>query len=112
MPIFTITKTLFKSLLRPPATEKYPFGPKTYSPRTRGSIQIDISQCIFCGICQRKCPTGAITVSKPSTEWSIDRLRCISCNACVEVCPKKCLAMSNQYTSPTQGPRKDTYHHA
>jgi len=112
MSLFKIVDVLFESLFRAPATVKYPFAPRTYYPKTRGSIQIEIKQCIYCGICQRKCPTAAIAVSKPEKKWTIDRLRCISCNACVEVCPKKCLAMSNQYTAPTPGQKKDVFQDA
>jgi formate hydrogenlyase subunit 6/NADH:ubiquinone oxidoreductase subunit I len=112
MRFFTITKTLLKSLFFGPATEKYPFAKKTYCDRSRGSIAIDIQSCIFCGLCQRKCPTDAIVVSKEEKTWTIDRLRCITCGACVEVCPKKCLAMETQYTEPSRGRKEDCYRYA
>ena len=29
---------------------------KEFPERTRGSIVIDIDNCIFCGLCEKKCP--------------------------------------------------------
>jgi formate hydrogenlyase subunit 6/NADH:ubiquinone oxidoreductase subunit I len=100
MRFFTMAKTVLKSLFTKPFTVKYPFGPKILSKSARGSIVIDISKCIFCGMCQRKCPTAAIIVAKEAKSWEIARLRCITCGYCAEVCPKKCLSMNNQYTDP------------
>jgi len=108
-----MVRTAIKSLFGRPATRRYPFGPKrAYYKNTRGSIKIDITGCIFCGLCQKKCPTGAITVTKEEKKWQIDRLRCIICGYCVEVCPKKCLKMEPDYTGPSTGGREDTYRRA
>jgi formate hydrogenlyase subunit 6/NADH:ubiquinone oxidoreductase subunit I len=100
MGLFTIKNFLFRYLFGRPATEKYPFGPKEFVPKSRGRIVIVIEDCIFCGVCSRKCPTGAITVKKNEKRWAIDRLKCITCNACVELCPKKCLMMESRYSEP------------
>ena len=100
MSYFRMTKTLFRNLLHGPYTSKYPLQPKENFERTRGRIEIDIDQCIFCGMCERRCPTGAIKVSKQDTSWSIERFGCIQCGYCSEVCPKKCLRMDNRYTAP------------
>jgi len=112
MQFFIMAKIVLKSLFRKPATVKYPFGPKILSEAARGSIIIDISKCIFCGMCQRKCPTSAIVVNKEEKTWNIARLRCITCGYCVEVCPKKCLQMSNQYTEPMLTRHEDLYKNA
>jgi ech hydrogenase subunit F len=112
MAFFVMTKTVLKSLFRKPVTVKYPFGPATHKEKTRGHIEIDIKACIFCGMCQRKCPTGALAVRREQKEWEIDRMRCISCNACVEICPKKCLCMRNTYSPPATQKQKETFRHA
>lgn len=42
--------------------------------------------CKACGLCARKCPTGAISISDPR-ETNLDM--CISCMRCIEICPEK-----------------------
>lgn len=113
MSFFTMTRTVIKNLLRKPFTIKYPFGPRRpYYPNTRGSITVNIHECIFCGLCQKKCLTAAITVSKEAKQWKIDRTRCIICGSCVEGCPEKCLNMENFYTPPSAGKKEDIYRNA
>ena len=41
--------------------------------------------CIGCGICQKNCEAGAITVKNFLAE--IDHTKCIGCDKCVEKCP-------------------------
>jgi len=113
MKFFVMAKTVIKSLLRKPATRKYPFGPmREFFENSRGSVAINIGDCIFCGMCQRKCPTKAITVTKENRQWKIDRMKCIACGCCVENCPKKCLIMEPQYTAPSTEKKEDVYQDA
>ncbi|MFU0826206.1 MAG: NAD(P)H-quinone oxidoreductase subunit I [Lachnoclostridium sp.] len=112
MSILSMSKTLFKSLIHGSYTVLYPKKQKKNYERTRGRVEIDISKCIYCGLCQRRCPTGAIKVDKAAATWSIDRLKCIQCNYCNEVCPKKCLSMDNEYTKPSYGGVRDDYTNA
>ncbi len=72
-------------------------------------MEIDTDLCILCGLCSRKCPTGAITVDRAGKTWTIGRFGCIQCGCCVEVCPKKCLSMKQDYTQPGGEKREDTY---
>ena len=95
-----IGRLIFRSMLKKPATLMYPAVPRKWAEHTRGFIEIDIDNCIFCGICSRKCPTDAITVDKKEKRWSIERMGCIQCSCCVELCPKDCLANIAGYTSP------------
>ncbi len=112
MSFFVMAKTVLKSLLKKPATIRYPFAPRVYDARTRGSIMIKVSDCIFCGACSRKCPTQALAVSRDKKTWEIDRLRCITCGYCVELCPKKCLRMENTYTAPSRDRHKEIFTNA
>ncbi len=112
MSILSMSKTLFKSLIHGPYTVLYPVDKKEKYNRTRGRVEINISECIYCSMCQRRCPTGAIKVDKAAASWSIERLKCIQCNYCNEVCPKKCLRMDNDYTEPSFGSVKDEYTNA
>ena len=109
MNLFTMAKTVTKSIFSGPSTLMYPKKARVYTEITRGRIEIGINQCIFCGMCSRKCPTGAITVRKDLREWEIDRLLCISCGACVEVCPKKCLDMHNHYSASVTSREQAVY---
>lgn len=109
MSIFSMSKTLFKSIIHGPYTESYPLKEKENFERTRGRIENEITACIFCGLCERRCPTGALKVEKARSSWSIERLQCIQCGYCVEVCPKKCLTMENHYTSPSIDKVRDEY---
>jgi len=100
MKIFVMAKTVTKNLFKGPATLMYPKRKRVYTLITRGRIENEIEKCIFCGICAKRCPTYALTVSKENKEWAIDRLKCCICNLCVEICPVKCLSTHNHYFSP------------
>ncbi len=111
MSVFKMTATVLGNLFSRPATRRYPQKIKEphHAAKARGKIGIDIEKCIFCMLCQKKCPTDAITVTKPAREWNIDRLRCCSCNACVEVCPVHCLWMEELQSPPTVTKEKDYF---
>lgn len=98
--LMVFAKTAVKNLFSKPATINYPAEPREYFERTRGHIEIDIEQCIFCGMCMRNCPPRAITVDRASGKWSLNRFDCIQCGYCTDVCPKKCLSIVPGYTEP------------
>lgn len=103
MSLMPLVPSIIANLLRKPSTRPYPLAPRPPFERTRGSIAIIIEDCIYCGLCMRKCPTKALETSRPETYWQINRLRCIQCGACVEVCPKKCLLMKTDQPHSSQG---------
>lgn len=105
----SISRMVMRSLFGRRATLMYPQRRREYPPATRGLIQNDIERCIFCGQCQRKCPTDAIVVTKADREWQIDSLRCCSCRRCVEVCPVSCLMMREQYWPCVTGKQDARY---
>lgn len=109
MAAIKLGKMIIRSLFNKPATLMYPVVQRQWQERTRGHIESNIDSCIFCGICQRKCPSAAITVDRPNRTWSIARMQCIQCGCCVEACPKKCLRIDNAYTSPGTVKIVDTY---
>jgi len=95
-----IGKTVMRSLFGKPATAMYPVVLNEFYPNTRGRIELNVEDCIFCGMCSRRCPCGAIEVNRQEKKWEIDRTRCIVCDFCVHVCPKTCLTSERQYTAP------------
>lgn len=102
--IFKFTKFALKNLFTKPATRAYPDVPARQTPRTRGAVQVNIDDCIFCGLCNRRCPADAITVDRSAKSWTIHRMSCVQCGNCVLNCPKKCLTMEGAY--PSSGAEK------
>ncbi len=49
--------------------------------------------CIGCKICEKNCPSGAVTVE--DNVASIDQEKCTHCGLCAEKCPKKAIVMLN-----------------
>lgn len=109
MKLMDFTGFALKNLFSKPATKNYPEDPIVYPERSRGHIEIDIDNCIMCGMCQRKCPSAAIKVDKATRTWSIERMGCVQCENCVTGCPKKCLHIKPGYTEPSQTPTIDSY---
>lgn len=100
--MFDMLSTIIKNLFTGPATRMYPFVKRETFEQVRGQITgIDVDVCIYCGICQRKCPALAITVDKATKTWSLDPYKCIICGVCEEACPKKCLHMDKEYRAPS-----------
>ena len=108
--IMAFTWATVKNLFSKPVTSKYPAEPIAYPEGSRGHIEIDIDDCISCGICEKSCPPRAITVKKPPEgTWGIERMDCIACGYCVSVCPKKCLHMVEGYQTPGGEKIVDTF---
>lgn len=105
-------KTIISGMFKKSSTINYPAEAKEYPPILRGVVEVEIEKCIYCGICRRKCPAGAIEVEKAESSWSIERFRCIQCNSCVESCPKKCLRMDNRLPKVSEKLTKDTVTYA
>lgn len=99
MSAFKLGKMTFGSLFKKPETILYPFQTKETAPGLKGHIENDVSVCILCGICSKRCPTSCIVVNKAQRTWEIDPFQCVQCGTCVRECPKHCLAMEPTYTS-------------
>ena len=60
--------TVLANLFSRPATRDYPEYVREPFAHTRGELVNDISRCIFCGTCARKCPSQCLTVAKDSAK--------------------------------------------
>ncbi len=68
-----------------------------------------MKKCIWCMLCQKNCPTGAIKTDKAGKTQSVVRNRCITCGRCVEVCPTQTIFMRQQYSKPAMEPEIHIY---
>jgi ech hydrogenase subunit F len=100
MGYFEMSKLALKWALSKPPTTQYPFVPRNPLAGSRGSLVFTKDNCVYCNICAKKCPTGALVVNRAQKKWVIDRLRCITCSYCVEACPKDALAMAGNHAVP------------
>lgn len=92
MKLFTMMKEIARNTVCGPVTRNYPAVKRPPFPGERGKLVMEEGKCIFCGICAKKCPSHALTVTRrPEQSWKFERFRCILCGSCVEACPKKCL---------------------
>ncbi len=62
-------------------------------PRDDGKPVSDPSRCVYCTLCAKKCPAGAIEVDRANKTWKLDDEKCVACGTCAEACPKKCIIM-------------------
>lgn len=96
---FKLFSSSIRGLFGDTVTLRYPAEDTERYERTAGNIQNSRpGDCILCGMCQRSCPTGCITVDKKARTWTIDPFGCVTCSSCVRACPKSCLDMFNTHT--------------
>ena len=62
-------------------------------PRDDGKPVSDPSKCVYCTLCAKKCPAGAIEVDRAAKTWKLDDEKCVGCGTCAAACPKKCIIM-------------------
>ena len=80
-----------KAAEAPKAEEKAAAPAAELKPRDDGKPVQDPSKCVYCTICARKCPAGALTVDRAAKTWTLDEDLCVGCGTCAEACPKKCI---------------------
>ena len=109
MAYFEMTSLALKWVLGKPATCRYPFEPRRALPGSRGTLVFSKDTCVYCTVCAKKCPTGALVVNRAQKKWTIDRLLCITCGYCVEACPKKSLALDTPHAAAAVTKDRECY---
>ncbi len=101
----------YKEFFKPTVTVQYPYETLTMTEKYRGHVELIENEdgkpnCIVCGLCQRACPSGCITLAgvKPEgekkkvlTKYILDFTRCSLCGSCVESCNFNALEFSKEY---------------
>ena len=127
--LYTGTRSLFiglgvtiKEFFKPWVTMQYPHEHIEMTPLYRGHIELvkneetGKSTCIVCGMCQRGCPSGCITVAgekregvkgKVLTKYILDFTKCSLCGICVQSCKPAAIQFSKEYN--LAGPSKEAY---
>ncbi len=105
-----------KEFITPKITEKYPENRNEVKvpERFRAILTLKYDEegrhkCIGCGICQRNCPNGTITLTtkmvetadgkkkRKLDEYIYDLGSCTFCQLCVSTCPQDALDFSNDF---------------
>lgn len=94
-------KNVLCNLAGGPSTRPYPVEQRLPFKEYRGIIYNKVDGCIFCGMCQRLCPTDAITIDAKTGLWTYDPFLCVYCSACVDKCPTECLKQENVHRKPS-----------
>ena len=72
------------------AAESTPVAP---APRDDGKPVQDPSKCVYCTICAKKCPAGALAVDRKEKTWTLEEDSCVACGTCASVCPKQAIVI-------------------
>jgi len=67
---------------------------KLFGRFARRSKTVDEATCIGCKLCERVCPSDAITVAPKNKKAFIDTALCYQCTNCRQVCPKDAICYS------------------
>jgi ech hydrogenase subunit F len=99
--MFKMTPNIMRNLVVRKSTRRYPYVVREPFDKARGELLNEIERCIFCGMCEAKCPSRCIEVDKPAYKWNYDPFACVYCGVCVDICPSKSLHQKAEYRKPT-----------
>ncbi len=94
-------RVILNNIFKKPATRLYPFEKRKAFQHARGHLVPNLDECVFCGLCQKKCPANCLSVNRQEKTWTLNAFSCIVCGLCVEACPKKCIVMDPNHRSPS-----------
>ena len=122
----------FKEFFKPVVTVPYPYETIKMSKRYRGHIELiededGKAKCVACGMCQRACPSGCISLASKSveyeklvkgevkikkkkvlTKYDLNFTTCSLCGQCVENCNFDAITFSREYNLVSS--RKEDFH--
>jgi formate hydrogenlyase subunit 6/NADH:ubiquinone oxidoreductase subunit I len=91
-----------------PKTEAAPAASALIKPRDDGKpVQVP-SKCVYCTLCAKKCPAGALTVDRAARRWTLDEESCVACGTCATVCPKKAILMPGDEPVAVEAPKAES----
>jgi NADH-quinone oxidoreductase subunit I len=111
-----------KEFLTKPITLQYPHEAVKMYPRYRGHIELikdpetGTHRCTTCGMCEKGCPTGCITIKSEKragvkgrvlTSYILNFTTCSLCGQCVENCKFDAITFSNEYNLASR--RREDY---
>ena len=87
-----------------PKAETQPASGTVIQPRDDGKpVQVP-SRCVYCTLCAKKCPAGALTVDRAAKTWTLDEDLCVGCGTCAGACPKKAILMPGDEPVAVEAP--------
>lgn len=118
----------FREFFKPVVTVQYPYETIKMSAKFRGHIELVADEegkpkCVVCGMCERACPSGCITLGSVSVEvevdgkvkkkkvlskYELDFTKCSLCGQCVENCAFGAIEFSKEYNLAST--RKEDFH--
>lgn len=118
----------FREFFKPTVTVQYPYQTLKMSARFRGHIELladeeGLPKCVACGMCQRACPSGCISLESVSVDtevdgkikkkkvlskYDLDFTKCSLCGQCVESCNFGAIDFSKEYNLAST--RKEDFH--
>lgn len=118
----------FREFFKPTVTVEYPYQTLKMSDKFRGHIELIADEegnakCVACGMCQRACPSGCISLDSISVEvevdgkvkkkkilssYELDFTKCSLCGQCVENCNFGAITFSKEYNLASG--RKEDFH--
>ncbi|KAF0187657.1 MAG: NADH:ubiquinone oxidoreductase chain I-like [Desulfobulbaceae bacterium] len=118
----------FREFFKPIVTVQYPYQTIKMSARFRGHIELIADEegkpkCVSCGMCERACPSGCITLGSVSVEievdgkmkkkkvlskYDLDFTKCSLCGQCVENCNFGAIEFSKEYNLASSN--KEDFH--